>query len=191
MATTSRTKLIPIIVVAVGVIVVQSYQPLLEFDRQLILSGELWRLVTCHFVHTNNAHMWLNLLAALVLYICLSPIGSMNEFYRAAMGLAFSLGLLLLLYPILDWYNGLSGLLHALVAYYGVRFWREKNRLFRFALVAVWAKVTIETLSVYLGDQYMVGNMRVVTESHFLGVLAGTLAGCGFVNHQQSRKTPK
>lgn len=89
----------------------------LRYDRQLIFSGEIWRLATAHLVHLNMPHLVMNLLA---LFLLCELLWRSMEIKRAAGLLIFSaFGVsvfLLMLHPELAWYAGLSGALHGLWA---------------------------------------------------------------------------
>lgn len=87
----------------------------LRYERTALAAGQLWRVVTAHFVHINTAHLLYNLLGLVL--ICellwgrlpirhgLGIIGSSALFISAA---------LWCLHPGIHWYAGLSGVLHGL-----------------------------------------------------------------------------
>ena len=152
------------------------YSGLLEYDRHLVLSGEIWRLVTSHLVHTNISHLVLNAAAALVLYFAF--------FYRLkltdllACGLVFSVLISLVLlytYPGLDWYNGLSALLHALVVYFSIRQVWAGNRVFLIGSGIVWLKVLVEAAWASQGYGNLIGDMTIISEAHLIGAVVGTI----------------
>lgn len=89
----------------------------LEFDRQAILGGELWRLFTGHLTHWTFGHLCWDLLA------CLLAVGFLLVHRPKALlplalwsMLAVSLGVLLA-DPEIAVYRGLSGVDTALFAY--------------------------------------------------------------------------
>lgn len=81
-----------------------------EFDRTALADGELWRVVTSHFVHFNDSHLIWDLLGLLIL-------GCWAETLSRARW-ALSLALAVLAIPTAVWwvqphlvtYRGLSGL---------------------------------------------------------------------------------
>ncbi|MCW9058877.1 MAG: rhombosortase [Gammaproteobacteria bacterium] len=156
--------------------VIQGYSELLEFDREQVLSGEIWRIWTAHLVHTNSSHFTLNLAAAIIIYFSFFTRIKLDELLMY--GFVFS-GLisvtLLGFYPSLDWYNGLSGLLHALVAYFSVRLARAEDKLLWAGLVIVWLKVLIEAIRAHSGHETLVGAMTVITDAHLIGAFFGTV----------------
>lgn len=82
----------------------------LVYDRGLILSGELWRLLTCHLVHFNARHLLYDLLAFGVAAWCIEQRGQ-RKFATlcALMAPAISISLLLAS-PGMSYYGGMSGL---------------------------------------------------------------------------------
>ncbi|CAA0125302.1 Uncharacterised protein [Halioglobus japonicus] len=161
-----------------GLWLIQRYLGLLEYDRQQILTGQLWRIWSGHFVHTNSAHFALNIVAALIIYFGFLTRIKLRDLLLSVFVFAALISLTLLcVYPSLDWYNGLSGLLHALVAYFAVRMARTEDKIFWAALVVIWVKVIVETVRVHLGYESTVGEMAIITEAHLIGTFFGTVAG--------------
>lgn len=156
----------------------QPFSLALEFSREPIWAGEIWRLWSGHLVHTDVFHLLLNLSAALLLYFAFFPTIRIAELLVCASVFCPLIGVaLLLFYPAIDWYNGLSGLLHALVAYFSIRLACTQSRIYWAALFLVWIKILVETLAAQSGYVSFIGDMRVINEAHFIGALIGTLAG--------------
>jgi len=80
------------------------------FDREAVAGGELWRIITCHFIHVNGSHLFLDLIVFLVLGSILEV--SLRKAYLISLlagGIAIPLGVFIFL-PGLRYYCGLSGL---------------------------------------------------------------------------------
>ena len=165
-------------VFVLGAIALQSFSEVLQYDRQQVLSGEFWRLWTAHTVHTNVLHLLLNTVAALVIYLGFFRQIAWWELLACAVlfSALISAGLFFFL-PGLDWYNGLSGLLHALVAYFSIRLAVGGARVYWLWLGALWLKVLVEWSGVNPGYGNLIGDMNVITDAHLIGALIGTLAG--------------
>ena len=87
----------------------------LYFNATDILQGEVWRLVTGHFIHADLHHLFWNGLG-------LAVLGSLLEHHSRHMllvalgsGIVFVSALLLSPYSQLDYYCGLSGVLNTLL----------------------------------------------------------------------------
>lgn len=149
----------------------------LMFDRQLINSGEIWRLFSAHFVHLSQTHMLGNLLAVCLLaYIAGS---SLNNISGILLLLWCILGVGLGLYFFADHlqrYVGLSGVLHGLllVAPFVSKFYSRKVAL--CFLLAIVLKIIWEQSRFY-DDMALIETIggRVETRAHLLGLLAGLM----------------
>ncbi len=155
----------------------QGFSGALELDRQKVLSGEIWRIWTGHLVHTNMLHMSLNIVAALVIYLAFFTKIKLGELlaYSFVFTALISVALLCI-YPDLDWYNGLSGLLHALVIYFSIRLVRNEGMVYLIGPGIVWLKVLVETTRANLGYENLIGEMTVIDDAHLIGAFIGTVA---------------
>jgi len=167
--------------------VLQSFSAVLEYERQQILAGQVWRLWTGHFVHSHQTHLAINAMAAIALYIVF--LGSIKPIDILRYGLVFSLLISLVLlsfYPDLAWYNGLSGVLHAWVSFAGLRCAYLKSRWYGLGLIAVWGKVLWEMWRAQAGYQAELGGMTVIVQAHLIGVVLGTLVAVLTVSSSRS-----
>ena len=81
---------------------------ILEFDREALHRGELWRLLTGSFVHWSGGHLVLDLGAFLAVGLLFER--SLGRRYPAVLaGALAAVGVLLLLDPRIERYRGLSG----------------------------------------------------------------------------------
>ena len=90
---------------------------LLRFERNAIADGEIWRLVTGHFVHLGWSHFMLNAIGLLL--VCYLVAARFTGLQWLLIGVLTIAGIDIgfwLLEPQLEWYVGLSGLLHGLLA---------------------------------------------------------------------------
>jgi rhomboid family GlyGly-CTERM serine protease len=150
---------------------------LLRYEREAVLQGEYWRLVTGHLVHGGTQHLILNgaglaLVAALFRYDDYS--------WRAWLLIAlFSLVAIDLRFvfwePQVTWYVGLSGVLHGALAAGAVAWWRlGPKRLALLLSVILLGKLTWEQ---WHGALPLSGDLPVVVNAHLYGALGGALAG--------------
>ena len=151
----------------------------LAYTRDGVAAGQLWRLVSNHFVHLGWTHMWLNL-AGLALVAWL--VGGAFDWLRWLIVAIVTIGAIgagfWFLYPNLDWYVGLSGLLHGLLVgglYKGVR---ELDKESIVLLCFVLAKLAWEQLSggPLPGSETTSGG-TVIVNAHLYGTVGGALAG--------------
>lgn len=173
----NKTSLLALVLFLVCLAALQYAVTALEFDRQQILAGQVWRLWTAHCVHSHLIHLTLNSIAAAALYLIV--LNRLNRLELLCSGFVFA-GLLssalLFFYPNLSWYNGLSGLLHALVSYACVRLSVTHSRLYVLGLTAVWIKIVFEALRMQVGIQDQLAGMTIITQAHLVGAGIGTLS---------------
>ncbi len=122
----------------------------LVYDRQAILAGEIWRLLTGHLVHFSAAHLWANLAAVGVAGLMIARRGYAGlPLLWVVSALCISLGLLLLK-PQMAFYGGLSGVATAGVGFFCGRGLSEKGRLRHVcaaALLVLGGKIFWEVFS--------------------------------------------
>ncbi|HNP36458.1 MAG TPA: rhombosortase [Woeseiaceae bacterium] len=154
---------------------------LLRFDRAAIRSGEVWRLVSGHLVHLGWSHLLMNVIGLLLVF------GLVGAAFRTAQWVLVALITIVVidfgfwfLLPGLNWYVGLSGLLHGLLGagivgslmQGGTRHWE----LWILA-VLVAVKLVYEHLSGALPGSAGVAGGNVIVEAHLYGAIGGVAAG--------------
>lgn len=147
----------------------------LSLNRDKILLGEYWRIVTGNIVHTNIYHWVMNILALTFIFYIFKP--SIKEFEIVGFLLCLLVGIEIYFFTDINNYKGLSGVLHGLFAYYVLKELIDDNKdIFMFiALFGLTVKVTLELN----GDsnQYLENliNARIAIESHFYGAINGVI----------------
>jgi rhomboid family GlyGly-CTERM serine protease len=149
---------------------------LLAWDRSALASGELWRLVTGHFVHLGWSHLGLNLAGlALVTWITGGAYGLLRWTVIAVVTIAVIDAGFWYLYGNLDWYVGLSGLLHGLLAAGLLAGIRERDReALVLALLVTGKLVWEQTLGPLPGSESGAGG-AVIVNAHLYGAVGGIL----------------
>lgn len=148
----------------------------LRYQRDAVLQGEYWRLITGHLVHGTPLHLMLNV-AGLGL---IAALFSHDYSWRAWLLIAlFSMAAIDVAFvfwePQLLWYVGLSGVLHGALAAGAVAWWRNESRLLALVLSAIFAgKLAWEQ---WQGALPLSGDLPVVVDAHLYGALGGVLAG--------------
>jgi rhomboid family GlyGly-CTERM serine protease len=148
----------------------------LRYQREEILHGQLWRLLSAHLVHLGDAHLLLNL-CGLGLVWALFPrelSGPAGWLVLLCSALGVSLGLLLF-DPGLIWYVGLSGVLHGLFAAGALRLWRERPAEAALMLAVLAGKLLWEQLVGPLPGTSAIAGGPVVVDAHLFGAVGGCL----------------
>lgn len=140
----------------------------LLLDRPAVVQGQWWRLWSGHLLHLDLSHALLNLGALAVIVLLAWRQRMLAELAVAALVAMPLLSLALLwLDPRLDWYAGLSGLLHGLLVVVLVR---RGDMLATVLLLLLVAKLACEWRFGSHGQQF-----EVVTLAHRLGAAWGVL----------------
>jgi rhomboid family GlyGly-CTERM serine protease len=148
----------------------------LRYERDAVLQGEYWRLLTGHLVHGTWLHLLLNG-AGLGLIAALFP----RDYSLAAWALiaacaAAAIDVGFVLYePQLRWYVGLSGVLHGTLAAGAIAWWRHESRLLALVLSVIFVgKLAWEQVQ---GALPLSGDLSVVVDAHLYGAVGGAIAG--------------
>jgi rhomboid family GlyGly-CTERM serine protease len=157
----------------------ESWTLALRYDRQAVLEGEVWRLITGHLVHGSVRHLLMNELGLLLVAALLARDYTLRGWiaiYLAGV-LAIDVGFVFF-EPQLEWYVGLSGASHGAVAAGAVASWRHENRLIAAAIsVVLLGKLALEFRH---GGSPFAG-LPVVVEAHRYGAIGGACAGLGIL----------
>jgi rhomboid family GlyGly-CTERM serine protease len=147
----------------------------LRYERDAILDGEVWRLVTGHLVHFDWSHLVLNLAGALLMVLLFAESYSPREWVWVLVSsfVAIDAGFLFF-EPQLVWYVGVSGVLHGVLAAGVVGWWRREASW----MAAVLSCVVIGKLwwEQTQGGLPLSGEMPVVVAAHLYGAIGGASA---------------
>jgi rhomboid family GlyGly-CTERM serine protease len=175
---------VPLAVAALSVaagIAGPSARILLRYHRSAIADGELWRLASGHFAHLGVGHLTLNVAGlALVWLLIGSAYGVLGWIFVMALSIAvIDIGFWFL-DPELEWYVGMSGLLHGMLAAGILNRLREAPVESTALCALIVGKITYEQLAGPLpGSEASTGGF-VVVNAHLYGAIAGVL-GAGLL----------
>ncbi len=147
-------------------------QSWLAWDRNAILDGEVWRILTGNLTHTNWPHMIMNTLALAIITFIYRIHFSARPYSLLLLALALVVGTGIIATDI-QWYAGLSGVLHGLFGWGAVKDIQTKQKGGWLLLFGLIGKVCSEQ---YFGgsasSEALIG-ARVAIEAHLLGAIAG------------------
>lgn len=149
------------------------WQSALEYRRELILHGEIWRLWSGHLVHFGRAHAFYDGAAFIVMVWALHRLGYRE--WQRLLGVApvISLGLLWL-QPGLESYRGLSALDMTLFACCLRLGWNQHPRMRTgFVLLAMLLAVKLASDAFGLRATSLPDGVDVAVSAHLLGVVLG------------------
>lgn len=148
----------------------------LRFDRNAILSGEIWRLFTGHLAHLSWPHLLMNLLGLALVWGLFDRHLPAKRWLHAIIFSAFGTSLFLLVIDAhLRWYVGLSGVLHGMFmlgCMYDLKTGRWDAKLM---LLLIIAKLLWEQLIGPLPGSETTAGGNVVVDAHLFGALMGVI----------------
>lgn len=154
----------------------------LEYDRQAILAGELWRLWSAHLVHYSLQHALTDTGAVLVAGLITAQMFSLRALLIAVlMGAALISAGLLLAAPDCLYYRGASGLAVQLAVMAGAGLWRRASdslparAILVLLAAALAAKIAAEATGYASGWSGLPADVVVSWQAHLLGAVVGTV----------------
>ncbi len=150
---------------------------LLRFDRSGIARGQLWRLLSGHLAHLGWSHLALNGAGLiLVWYLVGTAYSAARWLLIAGVAVATIDVCFWFLNPDLEWYVGLSGLLHGLlVAGILARLPDDMNAETVVLAVLVVAKLAWEQFNGPLPGSELTSGGPVIVDAHLYGAAGGVL----------------
>lgn len=148
----------------------------LMYRRSEIQVGQLWRLLTAHWVHLSMTHLVLNLLSLGGIWLLFREALAGVTGYLIVGLIAPALSLCLLAFhPGIEWYVGFSGVLHGLLMAGALLSWRGSPMLSALILLIVTAKLAIELLLGASPELEAFIHSPVLVPAHLYGALLGGL----------------
>lgn len=156
----------------------------LRFDRNGILSGEIWRLFTGHFAHLSWTHLLTNLLGLALVWGLFGHHLPAKRWLHVITFNALGISLLLLVVDShIHWYVGLSGVLHGMFlvgCLYDMRTGRWDSKLLLALLIGklLWEQLRDNSagatsfinqlIELFLGGP-------VIVDAHLFGAIMGLI----------------
>ncbi|MBH0092566.1 MAG: rhombosortase [Pseudoalteromonas nigrifaciens] len=149
---------------------------LLEFNRDLVSQGELWRVFSSQFVHANWAHLALNCGGIILIWLLHGEYTSPKRYAINISLLALWCGLGVYWFcPSIYIYTGLSALLHGVIIWGAVKDTTLGLKSGYLLFIGVWLKIIFEQLNGPNADIGKLINSTVAIDAHLIGAIGGTL----------------
>ena len=148
----------------------------LRFDRTGIAAGEAWRLLTGHLVHLGVTHALLNLVGLALVWFLVGRTFSSRQWLWVIAGSVAAIDVGLWFgNPSLEWYVGLSGLLHGMLSAGIVAGLVARSREAAVLAVVVAGKLAWEQFAGPLPGSEATSGGAVIVDAHLYGVVGATL----------------
>jgi rhomboid family GlyGly-CTERM serine protease len=175
----TKHSLAPLLIIIVSIILALT-QPIstdwFAYDRSQLNHCQGWRLITGHFLHTNTTHLLLNTVGLSLLWALHGHYYKTPRYLLqfVVLCLGTSIGLYLFAEQM-QWYVGLSGVLHGLFvigAYFDIR---QKLKTGWLMLIGVWLKVAHEQIYGASEDVAQLIAANVAIDAHLFGTITGSI----------------
>ncbi|WP_076919513.1 rhombosortase [Pseudoalteromonas sp. SK18] len=154
----------------------------LEFNRQLIEQGQLWRLFTSQFVHANWAHLGLNCAGIALIWLLHGEYTSPSRYGFNIATLAIWCGLGVFWFcPTITIYTGLSALLHGVIIWGAIKDVTVGLKSGYVLFIGVWVKLIAEQVNGPSADIGTLINSTVAVDAHLIGAIGGVLLGAPLI----------
>ena len=154
----------------------------LRFDRAGIAAGEAWRLLTGHLVHLGVTHALLNLVGLALVWFLAGRAYSARQWLWIITGSVAAIDVGLWFgNPSLEWYVGLSGLLHGMLAAGIVAGLAARSGEAVVLAVVVAGKLAWEQFAGPLPGSEATSGGAVIVDAHLYGVIGGTLVAATMI----------
>ena len=155
------------------------FSDLLVYDRQAILNGELWRMLTAPFVHFSASHFFWDILVFVSAGFAIETERYRGFWLVCIFSAVIPSLIFLLAFPELERYGGLSGLATGAIVYFclcKLLLTRKHRIIWLVILVTIATKIVVETA---IGAPIFVQTgrlpFRMLPSAHIFGYL-GALA---------------
>lgn len=146
---------------------------MLRFEREAIVTGQWYRMLTAHIVHLNWVHALMNIAAAVIGWMLFRHSFSNRQWLLSIVGCGLVISALLFSVPGLQWYVGFSGIVHGLMLQ-GLVF-ENRLRIIEKGLVvsALLLKVAHELWQGSSSADLELIDGNIVVQAHLFGLLGG------------------
>ena len=174
-----KATIISLLVLSLTMIGLQFFQDDFVFKRENIAQGELWRIFTGNFVHTNYPHLALNLTGLWIMGFLFLDSFDAKKILISSLFLSLFTGLFLYWFShSLDWYAGFSGTLYGLFLFGAITAIYQKDYLFGagIALLIIGRVIWGHFMGGSESSAELIG-APVATDAHLYGITGATLLG--------------
>lgn len=149
----------------------------LRYDREAILFGETWRLLTGNFLHLGYMHLLLNLAGLALIWMFFGARFNHAQWILIVLVSALATGAGLLVFnPDVGWYVGLSGALHGYFVAGCMAEIRLKLREGWWLLIVITLKLAWEQWHGAMPGTASLAGGEVIVDAHLYGAISGLAA---------------
>jgi rhomboid family GlyGly-CTERM serine protease len=165
-----------------------------RYQSDWTLTGQIWRMVTAHWVHVGWLHLLLNGLGLVVCVSLTSPGWSIGRWLMISITMATGISIMLTLNnpEVID-YAGYSGVLYGLYVLAAISLFPRDRLVAVLVITAIAGKVIMEQFNFYDFNSGDIIGARVIVDAHLYGLLmaiAIALVWAAYtMNHSPNRQS--
>ncbi len=167
-------------IAGVSVYTLPAFSQTFIYSRELVISGQIWRLFTGHFVHFTLSHLILNLASIIIIFFLFMKVNiRAKDIINLYLFSGTIISMVLLFFaPDMAFYGGLSSLIISYASYFCLHSIQTKSLplwLSSGFLFLLTGKLVLElhgASSIVFGSQ---DNIKVATIAHIAGVIAAII----------------
>jgi rhomboid family GlyGly-CTERM serine protease len=172
--------LVPLTVVIISLIAFifdSTLSESLVYQRSLVNQGEIWRVFSGHFFHTNGFHFMLNGAAVVMLWVLHGHFYTIKNYSFIFMVSAIICAIGIHWFSLdIDQYVGLSGVLHGLFIWGAIEDIKAKERTGYLLLLGILLKIAHEQVYGASEDVASMIGANVAINAHLWGAIGGVVA---------------
>jgi rhomboid family GlyGly-CTERM serine protease len=150
----------------------------LRYERETILSGQFWRLITGSLVHLDWSHLLLNVTGLIMISAVFGQVLNVRGWLIVSVVCALGVGLGLLFFnPFVNFYVGFSGILHGLFAASLMVESDIQQRTRTVMLGLLLSKLLWEQTQGPLPGTAAAAGGNVIVDAHLYGAVTGIALG--------------
>ena len=143
-----------------------------RYQRDWTSTGEIWRIVTAHWVHVGWLHLLLNGLGLVICVSLTKPGWSIRRWLTVSITMATGISIMLTLFnPEVRDYAGYSGILYGLYVLAASSLFSGDRLIAGLIIAAIVIKVFMEQFQFYDFNTGNIIGARVVVDAHLYGLL--------------------
>ncbi|MBL1260928.1 MAG: rhombosortase [Thiotrichaceae bacterium] len=161
----------------------------LRYDREGILNGEVWRMITGHLVHLGWPHLLMNLIGLILIWLLFGHLIKRNSWLL--IGTISTVGIsagMMFFNPELKWYVGLSGVLHGMFVAGAIVSVKAGYRAELLLLLLLTGKLTWEQVFGPLPGSAEFAGGNVIVDAHLYGAISGLFISLALLAYHSSRR---
>lgn len=178
--TTPQQISVPLLVLFISLISFlfdSSLSELLVYQRSLVTQGEIWRVFSGHFFHTNGFHFLLNAAAVVMLWALHGHFYTIKSYLIVFMVSAIICSIGIHWFSLdIEQYVGLSGVLHGIFIWGAIEDIKAKERTGYLLLLGVILKIAHEQYNGASEDVSDLIGANVAINAHLWGAIGGVIA---------------